>query len=509
MIHFMRGMLAACLCLCSSVLQAAGAQHAVELASSTAVLDEPLRAVLHLRPWDAAQLEYPVGCLQAELRYGDFVVPAAQVQVSAVPMPEVGYVRVAIFSQLVVSEPLVHLRLTLSCEPRLEQQWTLFSEPEGTSSVPRPVAPERVWKDSVAGMFAAAPAGPARSLPALVPAPARPLRAQRAALPQRPPAAPPAPAPQLRLDPADNAALAQAVRALWQQQGQAHYESLRTEVAALRLENEQLRARTQALLVRVEQWQPQRAAASPATRWQVSAAWVLHDLLPWVAALVLVAALAWFLRWLGSEGEGPWRGEAEPARTRLRQTLSRGSTAAARRPAAPALRPPAAAAPPARAAPVLATATVEHTLPDEVQAQADEFIQAGHLGAVAMLLETHLRTQAQKSAPVLLSLLDIYRDMGQVTQAERVGALLSQLFNLRDPAGGQDPGEGLEGHPATLHSITTQWNQPSVREVLKNLLLRPTAIEELSLSAFREVLALYEMAGLREASDPAFGLDWE
>lgn len=510
MIRFMRGMLAVCWCLCSSALLAAGAQHTVELASSTAVLDEPLRAVLHLRPWDAAQLEYPAGCLQAEVRYGDFVVPAAQVQISAIPMPEVGYVRVAVFSPLVVSEPLVYLRLTLSCEPQLEQQWTLFSEPEGTRPAPKAAAPERVWKDSVAGMFAAAPADdPPRSLPAIDPAPARPVRPQRTALQQRPPAAPPGPAPQLRLDPADNAALAQAVRTLWQQHGQAQYESLHTEVAALREENEQLRARTQALLTRVEQLQPPQAGTSPATRWQVSAAWVLHDVLPWVATLVLVAALAWFLNWLGSDRESLWRGEAHmAARTRLRQALSRGSTAAQRPPAVPHPRPAVAAALSASAAAVLATATVEHTLPDDVQAQADEFIQAGHLGAVAMLLEAHLRTRAQKSAPVLLSLRDIYQDLGQTTQAMRVGTLLSQLFNLR-LANGTDPDLGLEDHPATLHSITAQWNQPSVCEVLKNLLLRPTAIEELSLAAFREVLALYEMAGLRQTSDPALGLDWE
>lgn len=508
MIHFMRGMLAACLCLCGSTLLAAGAQHTVELASSTAVLDEPLRAVLHLRPWNAAQLEYPVGCLQAEVRYGDFVVPAAQVQVSAVPMPEVGYVRVAVFSPLVVSEPLVYLRLTLSCEPQMEQQWTLFSEPEGALPAPKVAAPERVWKDSVAGMFAAAPAVPALSPPALDPAPARLVRAQRTALQQRPPAAPPGPAPQLRLDPADNAALAQAVRTLWQQHGQAQYESLHTEVAALREENEQLRARTQALLIRVEQLQPQQAGIAPAMRWQVSAAWVLHDLLPWGATLVLVAALAWFLHWLGSDRESPWRGEADMARARLRQALSRGSAPPERPPTAPSPRPPVAAALPASAAAVLTTATVEHTLPEDVQAQADEFIQAGHLGAVAVLLEAHLRTQAQKSAPVLLSLLDIYQDLGQTTQATRVGTLLSQLFNLR-LANDTDPDLGLEDHPATLHSITAQWNQPSVCEVLKNLLLRPTAIEELSLTAFREVLALYEMAGLREASEPSFGLDWE
>lgn len=504
MIHFMRGMLAACLCLCSSALLAAGAQHTVELASSTAVLDEPLRAVLHLRPWDAAQLEYPVGCLQAEVRYGDFVVPAAQVQVSAVPMPEVGYVRVAVFSPLVVSEPLVYLRLTLSCEPQLEQQWTLFSEPEGTLPAPKTAAPERVWKDSVAGMFAMAPAAPATALPAIGAAPARSARAQRAALEHRPAVA--TPAPQLRLDPTDNAALTQAVRTLWQQQGQAQYESLHNEVAALREENEQLRARTQALLIRVEQLQPQQTGRAPAAHWRASAAWVFNDFLPWLAALVLVAALAWFLHWLGSDRETSWRSDADMARARLRQALKRSGSTPERRPAAPHAQPPAAALPAAAA--VLTTATVEHTLPDDAQAQADEFIEAGHLGAVAMLLEAHLQTQAQKSAPLLLSLLDIYQDLGQATQATRVATLLSQLFNLR-LANGTDPDLGLEDHPATLHSITTQWNQPSVREVLKNLLLRPTAIEELSLAAFREVLALYEIAGLREASGSPSGFDWE
>ena len=506
MIHFMRGMLAACLCLCGSGVMAAGAQHSVELASSTAVLDEPLRAVLHLRPWNAAQLEYPVGCLQAELRYGDFVVPAAQLQVTAVPMPEVGYIRVAIFSPLVVSEPLVYLRLTLSCDPQQEQQWTLFSEPAEATPAVQATVPERVWKDSVAGMFGTRPPGPAAEPSPAAPAPPSPAHATRTALDPRPAAAA-TPVSRLRLDPTDNATLLQAVRALLQQQSLAQSESLQSQIMALHEENERLQARTQALQMRVEQLSLQQPTG-PAPHWGASAAWVARDSLPWAAALLLVALLAWFLHWLNSDRESPWRGDADMARTRLRQALNRSRTVPVRPPASPATSfPVAAALPPAPAA--LTTATVEHTLPDDVQAQADEFIQEGHLGAVAMLLETHLRTQAQKSAPVLLGLLDIYQEMGQTSQATRVGTLMSQLFNLRHPTGGQDQDGGLERHPATLDCITAQWNQPSVREVLKNLLLRPTAIEELSLAAFRDVLALYEMAGLREADDADYGLDWE
>jgi hypothetical protein len=276
---------------------------------------------------------------------------------------------------------------------------------------------------------------------------------------------------------------------------------------ALHEENERLQARTQALQIRVEQLSL-RPPTGPAPHWGASATWVARDSLPWAAALLLVALLAWFLHWLNSDRESPWRGDADMARTRLRQALNRSRTVPERPPASPATSSPVAAALPSAPA-ALVTATVEHTLPDDVQAQADEFIQEGHLGAVAMLLETHLRTQAQKSAPVLLGLLDIYQEMGQTSQVTRVGTLMSQLFNLRPPTGGQDQDVGLERHPATLDCITAQWNQPSVREVLKNLLLRPTAIEELSLAAFRDVLALYEMAGLREADDADYGLDWE
>lgn len=513
MTRLVRGMLAAVLSLCSGALLAAGAQHTVELASSTTVLDEPLRAVLHLRPWNAAQFEYPVSCLQAEVRYGDFPVPAGQLQVSAVPMPEVGYIRVAIFSPLVVSEPLVYLRLTLSCDPQLEQQWTLFPEPADSTPAPRVAAPEPVWKDSVAGLFTSTQAvAPPSDPPAAEPGPRQTARAQRTALPPQSTAT--APASQLRLDPADRTALTQAMRALWQQHGQAQYDLLEARLAVLREENESLRSRMQALQTLLEQRYAPPAGAAPTPHWQASAAWVGRDLLPWVAALVLVASLAWFLHWLGSERESPWRGDADMARARLRQAMSRGNAAAERRPAtaasgarpciAPALTP---AASPATTA--LSTATVEHTLPDEVQAQADEFIQAGHLGAVALLLEAHLRTQTQKSAPLLLDLLAIYQEMGQDPDAARVAAQLSRLFNLRDPLRDPAHGEGLEGHPATLHSITAQWNQPSVLEVLKNLMLRPTAVEELSLAAFRDVLALYEMARLRDASGPSHGLDWE
>lgn len=520
MTRLARGMLAAVLCLCSGALLAAEAQHTVELASSTAVLDEPLRAVLHLRPWNAAQFEYPVNCLQAEVRYGEFTVPAGQLQVSAVPMPEVGYVRVAVFSPLVVSEPLVYLRLTLSCDPQLEQQWTLFSEPGDSNPAPRAAAPEPVWKDSVAGLFTGAQAAaPTPSPPVADPAPRKPARMQRAALLPQP--ATTAPASQLRLDPADRTALAQTLRAMWQQQGQAQYDLLEARLAALHEENESLRARMLALQSTLELRHAQPAGVAPSPHWQASANWVVRDLTPWLAALVLVASLAWFLHWLGSDREGPWRGEADMARARLRQAMSRGSAAPERRmpsaandpqpahvpaqvPLLSPLRSPAPTPPPTAQSP----ATVEHTLPDEVQAQADEFIQAGHLGAVALLLEAHLRTQAQKSAPLLLDLLDIYQEMGQHPDAARVSAQLSRLFNLRDPLSDPAHGEGLEAHPATLQSITAQWNQPSALEVLKNLLLRPTAVEELSLAAFRDVLALYEMARLRDASGSDQGLDW-
>jgi hypothetical protein len=528
------------------------AQHSVKLESDTAVLEQPLAVALHLRPADAAQSEVPVACVQVDLRYGEFDVPPGQIHVSTQPVPGSGHVRIAVSSALLVNEPLVHLRLTVTCEPRLQQQWTLFADPAPPPGPPRTAMPDGQWLDSAAGIAALAGGGrTAAADPVPVPgaAPARHAagtRTARKAAGARPAAtrkqagravarpatarAGSAPAARLQLGPAPEPAeferLVEAVLAVLQRHPSAALpaglpDPLHGELRQLRLEYEQLQATTAALRAQVERLQPP-AAAPAAWHWSASARWVAREMLPWMALLPLVALLVWMLLRHKRSGDDPLEGvdldrarPPSPRRTagpppqrgharNLRHTPQHDPTA---RP--PSTPPSVASALPGRhlelpraPADTFSAATVEHTLPADMRQQLEQLIRAGDLDSAMILLEFHLSQESGKSAPMLLALLDIYQQRREAAEAARVARQLNSLFNVRGPAAGPDDGSGLEAHPATMRSIVAQWDGPNAREVLKNLMLRPTAVEELQLSAFRDVLALYELAGLRDGQPP-------
>jgi hypothetical protein len=545
-VRWMRSALAAAWGICAACV--ATAQHAVKLESETAVLEQPLAVALHLRPGDATQSEMPVACVQVDLRYGEFEVPPGQIHVSTQPVPGSGHVRIAISSALLVNEPLVHLRLTVTCEPRLQQQWTLFADPAPPPGPPRTAMPDGQWLDSAAGIAALADGGRAAADPvsgigsaphAVAPRTARTTagaqpaatrtRAGRATA--RPASARihSAPAARLQLGPAPEPAeverLVQAVLAVLQRhQATAppagRPDPLHGELRQLRLEYEQLQATTAALRTQVERLQ-QPAVAPAAAHWTLSAGWVAREMFPWMALPLLVALLLWMLLRLNRSGgdalEGVDLDRFRPAAPRRaagpppqRRHARNPQHAAQHHPPAPAAKarsstppvapvlPPGSLALPHAPADTLSTATVEHTLPTDMRQQLEQLVHAGDLDSAMILLEFHLSQESGKSAPMLLALLDIYHLRREAAEAARVTRQLNSLFNVRSPAAGPDDGSGLEAHPATLRGIVAQWDGPHAREVLKNLMLRPTAIEELQLSAFRDVLALYELAGLRD-----------
>lgn len=532
----------------------ATAQHSVKLESDTAVLEQPLAVALQLRPGDAAQTEMPVACVQVNLRYGEFEVPPGQVHVSTQPVPGADHLRIAISSALLVNEPLVHLRLTVTCEPRLQQQWTLFADPAPPPGPIRTAMPDGQWLDSAAGITAltdgrraaAADPVPVSSVVPIRRAAATPTASQAAGV--RPATRKPAgsaagrpasarigsePTARLQLAPAPEPAeverVFQAVLAALQRHTTpappaVSSDPLHSELRQLRREYEQLQATTAALQTQLERLQ-QAAAAPAAGHWGLSARWVAREMLPWMALPLLVALLAWMLLRLNRSDDDALEGvdldRARPAARRRAagQASQRGHTGnprhATRHPAAPTTAKAPSSAPfaapalpagrlelPPAPADAFSSATVEHTLPADMRQQLEQLIHDGDLDSAMILLEFHLSQESGKSAPMLLALLDIYHLRSEAAEAARVTRQLNSLFNVRSLAAGPDDGSGLEAHPATLRSIVAQWDGPHAREVLKNLMLRPTAVEELQLSAFRDVLALYELAGLRDGEPP-------
>lgn len=140
---------------------------------------------------------------------------------------------------------------------------------------------------------------------------------------------------------------------------------------------------------------------------------------------------------------------------------------------------------------------------EELNHEAHEMISRGYFGAAAALIEEHLQSREAKNPWLLMRLLDLYREMGQPWNYQRVASQLQTLFNVRVPGlDEQDrPGRPLERFPTTLETLKLEWHNPGAVETLRLLLLRPTYIEELDLGAFRELLLLYAIAHEKSMTD--------
>lgn len=123
---------------------------------------------------------------------------------------------------------------------------------------------------------------------------------------------------------------------------------------------------------------------------------------------------------------------------------------------------------------------------------------------VAVVLERRLQALPGKCPAILLRLLDLYRQMAQPWNHERVAAQLESLYNVRIPAMDAPPAPepaaaGLESCPDTLERIQQAWLLDDPSTVLATLLLRPTVIEVLDPPAFEEVLLLHAIVQQRQS----------
>ena len=138
---------------------------------------------------------------------------------------------------------------------------------------------------------------------------------------------------------------------------------------------------------------------------------------------------------------------------------------------------------------------------EHVLAEVDRLVSDGFPAAAALTLEQHLTGHEGKHPALLLQLLDIYRDMGQPWNEERVKAQLEALFNVdaqtgpaNIPAPVEPPLHGplmhLSRHREAFQRIQRTWSGAEADSALSSVLRRPSSLAPLALPAFREAVTL-------------------
>ncbi|GKQ57517.1 hypothetical protein QMTAC487_13760 [Sphaerotilus sp. FB-3] len=126
-----------------------------------------------------------------------------------------------------------------------------------------------------------------------------------------------------------------------------------------------------------------------------------------------------------------------------------------------------------------------------------------------MVLERRLLEGQGRCPWLLMRLLALYEQLRQPWNHERVAAQLEALYNVRVPpmsppttsasaASSQDGPRQLEQHELTWKQVCEHWNEAQAEAHLAALLLRPTALEELDLPAFEQLLTLHGLLRRRE-----------
>jgi pilus assembly protein FimV len=135
----------------------------------------------------------------------------------------------------------------------------------------------------------------------------------------------------------------------------------------------------------------------------------------------------------------------------------------------------------------------------DIQQQADFFLSIGQPDRAINVLETHLQQQSETSALAWFDLLDIYHELGEAEEYERIRDGFQQRFNAHVPEFDDYHAEqgGLEDYSRALSRIMTLWPGRRVLEVIEDSLLRrpgSAESETFSLEAYRELVLLYNIA---------------
>lgn len=499
--------------------------QSVDTSMARAVVDQPLSMSVLVRGFDWPASRLTPDCLQVQIQQGESGDTIAPVRVRTIPSGDDGRVLVQISSPQRVTDTVLAGRLSLLCGADYTREFTVLADPPTTASAPGRTAPT------------SAPPGPGKRTDKAPPAPPAPSVAASTT------AMPPAPG-----HPVDEAHLQRLVNAV---------------VTAMALTSASLPAPPPPLPenpvaaqpwqdLREEQRQTRATLAALAAKIDRSEREAWRDAVLVMAAVIGLSASLLVAR-LIREGLMPRMGTSGPAaahrlrreRQRLRSRLEQGAdpptpqpptdparqavpapvpvpTSTGQDPGMVAWSPPAVASSasdphdhpatpdsshlPATGRwpdadfghPNLDTTSASAQLLDELEPHVAE----SPIG-VAVVLERRLQELPGKCPWILLRLLDLYRQMAQPWNHERVAAQLEALYNVRippmDPAATPTDAE-LEAYPETLDRIQHAWSLDDPAAALSCLLLRPTAIEVLDQPAFEDVLLLHGIVQQRQSA---------
>ena len=135
----------------------------------------------------------------------------------------------------------------------------------------------------------------------------------------------------------------------------------------------------------------------------------------------------------------------------------------------------------------------------DVQQHADFFVSLGQYDQAIDVLKKSIKESADVSPLAYLELLKIYHTLGRQSEYQQQREVFNRIFNSHIPdfPAFTQEGQSLEGYPAVLRSIESQWGTPKVLDLIEVSLFRDDAInggEPFDLAAYRELLLLYAMA---------------
>lgn len=135
----------------------------------------------------------------------------------------------------------------------------------------------------------------------------------------------------------------------------------------------------------------------------------------------------------------------------------------------------------------------------DVQQHADFFVSLGQYDQAIDVLKKSIHESEDVSPLVYLELLKIYHTLGRQVEYQQQREAFNRIFNsyIPDFPAFTQEGQTLEGYPAVLRSIESQWGTPKVQDFIESCLFRGTGVsasKPFDLAAFRELLLLYAMA---------------
>ncbi len=135
----------------------------------------------------------------------------------------------------------------------------------------------------------------------------------------------------------------------------------------------------------------------------------------------------------------------------------------------------------------------------DVQQHAEFFVSLGQYDQAIDVLRKSIDENIEVDPLVHLELLKICHSLGRKSEFDQQRETFNRIFNGYIPAYESFTNEGraLEGYPAVLLSIESQWESPKVLDYIESCLFRdpgapPT--KPFDLAAYRELLLLYAIA---------------